>query len=201
MEPALWRMDRYLDFLEARRDLIARKLNEFMNSLISEPEETHHRPVTDLITLGESYTFEFKSTLQWDVVREELNKVLRLSVLKTIAAFLNSQGGTLVIGVEDDGSIIGLAPDFKLLSGSKDRFQKLLADLITEHIGAEVATNYRIRFERIDGSDICVVDVERASAPVFTAANNKTHFFVRVANTTRTLDTEEAIQYIESNWD
>ena len=129
MEPALWRMDRYRDFLETHRDLIARKLNEFMNSLISEPEETHHRPVTDLIPLGESYTLEFKSTLQWDVVHDNQNKALRLSVLKTIAAFLNSQGGTLVIGVEDDGSIIGLAPDFKLLSGS-DRFK-----LITEHIG------------------------------------------------------------------
>ena len=73
-----------------------------MASLIGEPEETNLRPITDLIELGESSILEFKSTFQWDVVKGEQNKALRLSSLKTIAAFLNSQGGTLLIGVEDD---------------------------------------------------------------------------------------------------
>ena len=124
MDPALWQVERYREFLEVRRSLIARKLNEFMDSLVSVPEKPHRRPVSELIGLGESYTLEFKSTLQWDVVQGGMNKVLRLSCLKTIAAFCNSEGGTLVVGVEDDGTIIGLQKDLSLLQGSLDQFEQ-----------------------------------------------------------------------------
>ena len=46
MDPALWRVDRYSDFLEARRELLALKINEFRDALITEPEEVHHRLVS-----------------------------------------------------------------------------------------------------------------------------------------------------------
>jgi hypothetical protein len=111
MDPQLWKIERYADFLSARRALITRKLNEFMDSLISEPEETHHRPISELIRLGESAVLEFKSTLQWDVRQAQANHNLRISVLRTVAAFMNSQGGTLVIGVDDDGTVLGLDRD------------------------------------------------------------------------------------------
>ena len=88
IEPELWKVERFPDFLAARREILARKLNEFMVSLISQPEETHQRPITDLIRLGESYVLEFKSTLQWDAVRNERNKALRQSSLKTVNAFM-----------------------------------------------------------------------------------------------------------------
>lgn len=64
------------DFLEARRDLIARKLNEFMQSLITQPEELRHRPIRELISLGESSVLEFKSTFQWDVMQNKQNSAI-----------------------------------------------------------------------------------------------------------------------------
>ena len=106
-----------------------------MASLISEPEETNLRPITDLIELGESYILEFKSTFQWDVVTGEQNKALRLSSLKTIAAFLNSQGGTLLIGVENDGSIFGMDRDLALAKNSRDSFEQLMVSLVTDTMG------------------------------------------------------------------
>lgn len=201
MDPDLWKVERYADFLEARRQLIAQRINDFMEGLIAEPEVVHRRPVTELVALGESATLEFKSTLQWDVVRNEVNKDLRFSVLKTIAAFLNTAGGTLVIGVEDDGHVLGLAQDLKTLQSSADRLEQTLMNLVHKHIGAEIAPFIRSRFEEIDGQTVCVVDVDKASEPAFMRGPRGKEFFVRLGNTTRTLDTEEAVRYIQTNWE
>ena len=81
---------------------------------------------SEIIEFGESILLEFKSTLQWDMIRKEKNKSLRKSVLKTIAAFLNTEGGTLVIGVEDDGTICGIQSDLALTENSTDKFLILL---------------------------------------------------------------------------
>src|SRR5690606_15097463 len=117
---------------------------------------------------GESLTLEFKSSLQWDMVQGRQNTGLRGSILKTIAAFLNTDGGTLVIGVEDQGSVCGIGPDLNLVGGSKDRFAQLVSSLVFEHLGAGVAPCVRQRFEDVDGQVVCVVDVDRCNEPVFT---------------------------------
>ena len=119
-----------------RRELIARKINEYMQALVTEPEVAHERPIQELIGMGESATLQFKSTLQWDVVQNQVNKSLRKQVTKTVAAFLNSEGGTLVIGVEDDGKAYGLDRDLASTENSLDRFQALLMTLITDYVGA-----------------------------------------------------------------
>jgi len=202
MNPDLWRVDRYLDFLQARRELIACKINEYMSALITEPEVMHERPIGDLISLGESATLEFKSTLQWDVIRGQINKELRFSVLKTIAAFLNSAGGTLIIGVEDNGGILGLGRDLQLVTGkSLDGFEQLLTRLIGDHIGVEYARFIKTRFEKLNGESVCAMDVEQAPEPAFVDSPRGKEFFVRHGNTTRALDTEEAHRYIQMNWE
>jgi len=140
--------------LAARRELMARKINEFMEALISEPEETHERPIGELIELGEGINLEFKSTLQWDVINDNINKNLRHSVLKTLCAFLNTEGGTLLVGVEDDGTTFGLSNDLKLLGGSLDKFQQLIVSLIHENIGPQYSQFIKLRFESMNGENM-----------------------------------------------
>jgi len=200
VDPSLWELDRYKDFLAARRELIARKLNEFMKSLISEPEETHERSIAELIELGESLTLEFKTTLQWDVIQNCKNKGLHNSVLKTISAFLNTAGGTLIIGVEDDGTIYGLENDFKLVNNSLDKFQQLMAALISEYIGPEYSHLIKIRYGDMNGDQICIIDVQRSPEPVYQNYKNKKVFYARVGNTTRELDSEQTVNFINMNW-
>jgi hypothetical protein len=201
IDPHLWKLENYPDFLTARRELIACKINEFMSALISEPEVVHERPISELISLGESATLEFKSTLQWDVVQEGVNKHLRHSVLKTIAAFLNSAGGTLVIGVEDNGHVYGLQEDLKTTGKSLDRFEQLLTSLISDRIGAEYGHFVDIRFERVGDKQVCVVDTDRALEPAFLKGQRGREFHVRVGNTTRLLDAEETVNYVQTVWE
>jgi predicted HTH transcriptional regulator len=201
MEPLLWRLERFPEFLEARRTLIARKINEYMATLVAEPEVVYKRPIQELIGLGESATLEFKSTLQWDVVQNQVNKALRKQVLKTVAAFLNSEGGTLVIGVEDNGGAYGLDRDLASLENSVDRFLNLLVTLITDYIGAEFSSMIKTRFERLDGHQICVLDVDRAPIPAYLRGEQGAEFFVRTGNTSRLLDSAETVRYIAMHWD
>ncbi len=125
------------------------------------------RPIGELIKLPESPTLEYKSTLQWDVRQERKNEDLRLSVLKTIAAFLNCDGATLIIGVEDNGNIFGLEKDLSLLSKKNlDQFEQTIINLICDRIGASFTQLVKIRFENLEGKDVCAVDVKKSAITV-----------------------------------
>lgn len=200
MHPELWKLERYADFLEARRTLIATKYNEYLRSLISEPINVKSKTIQEIINLGESSTLEFKSTFQWDIIQKLKNKALRKSVLKTIAAFLNTEGGTLVIGVEDNKNICGLMNDLKLLENSEDKFMNLLATTISDSIGPEFAGLVKIRIEKVDLQPIAIIEVERAMMPAYLTYDQIKEFYVRVINSSRALDPEETVKYINQNW-
>ncbi len=71
-----------------------------------------HREAEELIKQGESKTLEFKSTLRWNLVEDRKDdKVITHAALKTVAAFLNTEGGDLLLGVADDGSVVGIEVD------------------------------------------------------------------------------------------
>lgn len=78
-----------------------------------------YTPIPNLITQGESHTLEFKETLQWSVKKEEHAPYLQKESLRTIAAFLNTEGGTLLIGVSDSGEINGIARDLPYCQGKE----------------------------------------------------------------------------------
>jgi predicted HTH transcriptional regulator len=202
MDPNLWRIENFEAFLEARRQLIAQKYNEFMNALIYEPVLLYEKSIADLIALGESATLEFKSTLRWDVTQNQVNKDLQFSALKTIAAFLNSSGGTLVIGVEDNGAIFGLERDLQTLKNpSWDVFQQTLMNLVFSHLGPQFTSFIKVRSEDIVEHTVCVVDVDKAPQPAFMDGPRGKEFFVRMGNTTRSLDPQETTNYIQVNWE
>jgi hypothetical protein len=200
MDTTLWKIENFKDFLEARRNLIALKINEYMDSLITVPVIAHEKTIAELIHYGESATLEFKSTLQWDIVKNSQNIFLRKQVLKTIAAFLNSYGGTLVIGVEDDGNLIGLENDLNIIGKSVDKFATLLTSLINDHIGPEFSSLIKIRFENINEFLICAIDVTQSSIPTYLKIDKGEEFYTRFGPTSRTLGLEETVNYISMRW-
>lgn len=201
MDPNLWQLGRFEDFLAARREIITRKINEFMHALVSEPVIVHKRSLAELINLGESATLEFKSTLQWDIIQGKQNTGLRHEVLKTIAAFLNSGGGTLVIGVEDDGKVFGLERDLAFVKGKNaDGFQQTLSSIIADQLGAGYSPYIKVRFESLNGHQLCVIDVERSSEPAYLKGQHGQELWVRLASTSRRLDAEEAVRHVQANW-
>lgn len=201
LEPEIWKLERFESFLSARREMLARKINEFMNALVIEPLAVYSHSLGELIQLGESATLEFKSTYQWDVVQNMQNKDRRHDVHKAIVAFLNSSGGTLLIGVEDNGNIIGLKKDLKFVSNKNtDGFQQTLTTHIIQSIGAGFIPYIKIRFEELADQTVCVVDIERAAEPAYLRGQHGQEFYVRFASTSRKLDAEDVVRYVQNNW-
>jgi CheY-like chemotaxis protein len=191
-----------------RERLREKKLPLFLPVIrkIEEPKSRQPLSIAELIKQGESGTLEFKTTLWWDVRQQQKNKVLPIPVLKTIAAFLNTDGGTLLIGVEDDGNIFGLEQDISLLkpeNQSLDGFELALRDLIASNLDAAFSASHlvNIRFEKLDNKDVCVVEVKKSHVEAFMEVKDKhgqkqSAFFIRSGNSTRPLDMKEFYHYI-----
>ena len=201
MDEALWAVDRFEDFLAERRRLIAEAINEFMDALIAEERE-NLSSIDDLIAQGESLGIEFKGSLRWDYREYCVNKALTKAVVKTLAGFLNSQGGTLLIGVMDDGSVVGLAKDFESLGskGNRDGFELAFRDSVGAMLGEDTNPYIELTFSQVDGQTVAVVSCQAHHKPVFLEERNKSEFFVRAGNTSRPLDVKEASAYIDAHW-
>ena len=84
-----------------------------------------------IIDKGENDLVEFKSSLWWDYRQEKINKTLEIVIVKTISAFLNTAGGMLFIGLDDEGTILGLDKDYcRMSKNNSDGFLLTLTNLI-----------------------------------------------------------------------
>jgi CheY-like chemotaxis protein len=160
-------------------------------SIRSEPS------VIELIAQGESNCVEFKTSIRWDYQSERVNKLLREVIAKCIAGMLNSEGGYLLIGAGDDGTIIGIEKDLLTLRKSNiDGFELALTDIVKNYLGLECVPYIQPRFEIIQEKRICVVSIEMSPRPVFLKRGGSSEFWVRAGNSTRRLDAREATRYI-----
>ena len=203
MDRELWKPENYLDFLAARRHLLARAMNEFVASWIpGDVGDTDEQGVRRMMASGENTRVEFKSSLRWDRRQEHVNKDLEKVVIKTLAGFLNAEeGGTLLVGVDDAGGAVGIAVDYNTLKkSSRDGFELHLRNLIGRDLGEAAATYLTVTFHEIDGQDICQVTVEPSDHPIYVEEQGAALFYLRTGNLTRSLPINEAIKYVQRRW-
>lgn len=161
-------------------------------------------PCARVLTVEESETVEFKPALRWDSTKGRLDRERERAVVKTVAAFLNSGGGSLVIGVSDNRQVIGLSGDYEALGRQRNRdgFELALRQILASAIDDRfVARNIRVHFCNITGQEICVVGVAPASEPVLVDEERRGRtLYVRTGNATKALDTGEALKYVREHW-
>lgn len=156
--------------------------------------------LNNLHEIGENSKNEFKASLRWDKKRNCINKDLQKEIIKTIAGFLNADGGLLHIGVEDDGTICGIEDDLKTMNGSVDRFFQTINNLICHSMGPAFSEYVTINFEEIKGRSVCVVWVNESPEPVYVKQDDEEYFYLRTFNSTRKLSIREATKYIRMHW-
>ena len=163
---------------------------------------TFARSIEELIAGAEDDSVEFKSTARWDLREQKRNKAMEDTVVKTVAAFLNTDGGTLLIGVADDGTLVGLAYDYPHVKPHNgDGFVNWLSSLFTNAMGAAAAMRIRARIVEHQGVDLCRVDVPASSRPTWTKTSKEPRvFFVRMNNTTRVMPDDELPAYLTDRW-
>ena len=159
-------------------------------------------PLAQLIEAGESERVEFKETLRWDVVANMINKKLEDVVVKTVAGFANGGGGTLLIGVADDGTVKGLERDYACLGGNRDKLELHLTNLLGQHFGTAFrAAQIGISFPQHEGVEVCRVEVRPANKAQFVSIADRggtiaERFFVRSGNSTQELAPSQMHLYV-----
>lgn len=198
--PEDWEQMEYREFLEKRRELMARITREGYEILTVESESL--RPSVDtpekfdlqtVIDSGESDTVEFKATLRTNLHTDKPDKRIELSILKTLAGFLNTNGGTLIVGVSDDGTPVGIEAD---KFPNEDKISLHLVNIVKSRMGSQSMIAMHIYFQDYEDSRVLVVDCLRSQFPVFVKDDNTERFYIRTGPATTELQGSLMNDYI-----
>lgn len=199
--PDLWKPENYERFLRDRRRRLASAMNVFLDSWLPPTSVDNAPTIPQLIEQGESSTVEFKSSLRWDLRERRVNKEIERAVVRTVAGLLNASGGTLLIGVNDDGRAVGLSQDYATLPRSnRDGFEVRLRQLLDTEFGVTIASGVTVTFHDIEGADVCYVAVGPSQQPVWVEYRGDTVFYLRIGNATKKLAAKDAVEYIGKHW-
>jgi hypothetical protein len=214
--PALWSEDSFDDFIFERKKLISEKFghlftksikNDFSINLSDEISEADiESSLEKLIAKDESNELEFKSSLKWCLRENRADKKLEVIIMKSIAAFSNGHGGTLLIGVNNDHEVIGLKNDYSILGGNRDGFELHLRELIKKNFKETFATNnIKITFCAIQNSEVCVLQIKRGYEPIYLEVQDKTgnktnKLYVRSGNSSIEIPIEEVSKFLSSRF-
>ncbi len=174
------RVRRHVDLQEERRRLLA-------------PVLTSEQRIAQIIAEGENERTEFKSTLRWSVKDNKAEHGVEIAWLKTVAAFLNTDGGRLVIGVDDKGQPLGTQLD---AFESDDKYLLHANNRLQQHIGAEHAASVRFGLFPINGKKVLLVECSPAAKPVFLTDASQESFYVRAGPGTRKLSMSQMLTFL-----
>lgn len=160
------------------------------------------RTVAEVIENDEDFAVELKSTAGWDINEAKPNKAMEDAVVKTVAGFLNTDGGTLLIGIDPHRVVLGLGQDYPLVKPANgDGFVNWLTTHLINALGHAAVMRTRARIAVHDGRDICRLDVARSSQPVRAKTSTTDGvFFVRMNNSSRELPESALDEYVAHHW-
>ena len=154
-----------------------------------------------LIAHGEGETIEFKATFKWDVRESRANRLVEDAALKSLAGFMNADGGTLIIGVSDKGEITGLADDYAILKRKdRDGFAQEVMNAVSEKLGADACRYVHLVFHSVGHKDVCRIITAPSQRPVYLKEGNELKFYLRTGASTRALNIQEAVDFIAARW-
>lgn len=177
-------------------------LNELCNSYKMDNIISEYLP---MIKAGENKHCEFKTSLRWSYTnfnfennKSESEKI----IMKTIASFLNSDGGYLFIGVNNEGEFIGIEKDYKTFKTkpNKDGFLLHLENLVDNYFGKDIHNYLDISVENLFNKDICIIKIKASDRPIFFKSGEEELFFIRSIASSKPLNIKEASIYSSEHW-
>jgi uncharacterized protein YaaQ len=175
-----------------------------------------------MIAAGENERVEFKFKALWSTrlskvesdasdsaeVRKYRTNASKFIIARSIAGFLNSSGGDLIIGIEEDRvknviSVVGIDDDYSRLlekDRNPDGYRRMLIDSVIRRYIPEIyetASRFiRITFPVISEKTLCHVHITPADKPVFVDTGKEEFFFIRVDASTRNISGKTLTGYI-----
>jgi predicted HTH transcriptional regulator len=196
--------DLVFDLLSADRDRRPSSAAEVRQRL--EGIRAARADIEQLLASDESARLEFKASLRVPIgpprpgdkrTAGELERALEHEVLETLAAFLNTDGGTLIIGVKDDRTIIGIDVDYpRVKPRSSDGWRLTFDHLVTHELGAEVMKCIDLQLEPWQDHTIAVIRCLPREEPTWVGDE----LYVRCTASTERLSTRHAVAWWRQRW-
>ncbi|MBA2322670.1 MAG: DUF262 domain-containing protein [Pseudonocardiales bacterium] len=217
IDPLALRSDDFPAFFTARFERLIKQIEDATGKPVNRSADGSDNPygqraaedVTEqirrLIKGGESKVVEFKSTARKNLHTGDKDPAIEVSTLKSVAGFMNGHGGTLLIGVADNGEIVGIEQDFKFQGGKQnvDGWDLWFTDLLATAISKTAATDVTLTFAELGGSTVARVEVGPAVQPVFVTppkGERKPVFYARINSSTRDLGGPDLLEYQRKRW-
>ena len=214
IDPVALRRDDFPQFFNQRFESLLRHAERAMGKPVNRRPERDESPfieqdvdieqgVRSLLDGGESAVVEFKSTARCNLYTGAPDPAIAWAVIKTLAAFMNTHGGTLLIGVDDHGRPIGIESDYSFVKGGdRDGWELWLTAVLKTALGTVAATDLSVRFCTIDGRTIARIDVRPGVQPVFATRKDQPRevFFARLNNSTEELSGPALLDYRQKHW-
>ncbi|MCQ1537307.1 ATP-binding protein [Methanosarcina sp. KYL-1] len=154
--------------------------------------------ILELIRRGESKKLEFKSTLRMNLMSGKPDWNVEHAVLKTIVAYLNTDGGILLVGVSNDGEVLGIENDG---FPNEDKFLLHFKQLIKQHIGLAYAPLIEYTLVPVNGKKILEIDCRKGDEAVFMRpGKNEEEFYIRVGPSSERLTGSKLIEYVSRRY-
>lgn len=183
------------------------ELTEYRDRLVNNPDQVY-----DLTYKLEELRSALKINHRVDSIKKEISRGETLyvefkrdfssceeKIIKTIYAFLNTMGGKLYIGVENDGRIVGL-DDTEEFIDTDDlvlKFTNKFRDKVPEYLA-----HADIEVLVIDEKTVLLLNCVKSKLPVFRKKKGKSYFFVRkFASSEHISDVEEVIKYVRNHFE
>jgi predicted HTH transcriptional regulator len=175
---------------------LAKKSSDRLRAIAKRPKyyQASEDELRSLIQGGEQERLELKSTLRWNLRANKAGPEIERAWLKTLVAFLNTDGGTLLVGVRDNGEVSGLESD---RFPNEDKFLLHFNNKFKQHVGLEQAALISVAIRSVDDKRILVVDCDPSTDPVFLRNGDQEEFFVRIGSGTRHLPASKVLEYVK----
>lgn len=174
-------------------------------SVITSEIVAEQRARVKILEGEESEQLEYKSSAFYNYNETQIpeDQLFESSVLKPVAGFLNARGGSLIIGRSDDGEVLGIQADLDAKNWGVDKYVRTLTSRIESTMGSAAAALTTISLKKIQGRQVCVLDVEAAASPTFVKKSKSMKegaLYVRMNNSTRVLEGNEIVKYTARRW-
>ena len=155
--------------------------------------------LSNRINHGETSKLEFKSSLRWNIKAGRIDRDIELSVLKTIVAFCNTEGGELLIGVADNHTILGIDQDGFT---NEDKFLLHLRNIVMDRIIPPPVQFINYEIVALEGKKICHIVCKQSTDDVWLKPDKNTSegFYVRSGPSSTELPPRQALQYIREHF-
>ncbi len=217
IDPVTLRKDDFASFFNLRFERMLGLIEHAMRKQVNRTAEGNESPFLSddgvhelerdtrtLLDTGESRTVEFKSTGRKNLYTGDKDPKIEWSMVKSICGFMNRNGGTLLVGVDDGGKPVGIDLDYPFVkSGNRDGWELWLTDLVANTLGQVAVTDMSVSYCDVDGKTVARIDVVPGAKPVFaktTKGDRHDTFMVRLNNSTEELAGQDLLDYLQKQW-